>query len=276
MATFAWIKNMLKERGVAFEELRHRPALTAQEVAQSEHVSGHRLAKVVVAIADGRPVELILPASRRVVLDRVRELLAASAIRLASEAEMDRIFTDCETGAIPPLRHWKDVTVLMDASMSHAKDLVFQAGTHEDAIRLKFEVWLALVSPRVESFAVLEHQSSEAAFEDREDMGADRSPRTSTAKAEESNRESGQPGGGKGRVDIVGHSGVYPGSGPFPEGAAAVRTPAEFVHGQRDAEGREVEGGSGLRFTDDRNLLAGESPPSSPARPRKYSEKERS
>ena len=66
MATPNWIKNMLEKRGVAYEERHHRVAFTAQEVAQSEHVSGDCLAKVVVVIADGRPVELILPASRRV------------------------------------------------------------------------------------------------------------------------------------------------------------------------------------------------------------------
>jgi Ala-tRNA(Pro) deacylase len=151
---------MLEQRGVAYDELHHRVAFTAQEVAQSEHVSGHRLAKVVVVMADSRPVELILPASRRVVLDRVAKLLDADHVRLASEAEMDRIFTDCQTGAIPPLRHWKGVAVLMDASMSNARDLVFQAGTHEDAIRLRFPDWLALVNPRVECFAEPDHGPS--------------------------------------------------------------------------------------------------------------------
>jgi Ala-tRNA(Pro) deacylase len=269
MATAAWIKDMLEKRGVAYEELHHRVAFTAQEVAQSEHISGDHLAKVVVIIADGRPVELILPASRRVVLDRVEKLLGADAIRLASEAEMERIFTDCETGAIPPLRHWKDVTVLMDASMSNARDLVFQAATHEDAIRLNFHDWLALVKPRVEFFAEPEHASSPATFADRGDVGTERSGRRAKTLAHESKRESGQPGGGQGRIEVVGHSGVYPGSGPYPERGADVRTPGEFVHGQRDEEGREVEGGSGLIYLDEGILLGGEAlPRSSPTQAR--------
>jgi Ala-tRNA(Pro) deacylase len=162
MSAAAWIKDMLEKRGVAYEEMHHRAAFTAQEVAQSEHISGDSLAKVVVVVADGQPVELILPASRRVVLDRVRELLGASEIRLASEAEMEQIFTDCETGAIPPLRHWKDVAVLMDASISCAHELVFQAGTHEDAICLNFQDWIGLVNPRVEFFSEPEHRSARA------------------------------------------------------------------------------------------------------------------
>ena len=160
MATAAWIKTIMEKRGIPYEELHHREVFTAQEVAQSEHISGHRLAKVVVVLADGRPVELIVPASRRVVLDRVREVLGAGEVRLASEAEMDRIFTDVETGAIPALRHWKDVEVLMDPAMRVEGDIVLHGGTHQDVIRLQYEDWFALVGPRVEAISEPEHAPS--------------------------------------------------------------------------------------------------------------------
>lgn len=94
----------------------------------------------------------------------------------------------------------------MDASMSNARDLVFQAGTHENAIRLKFHDWFALVNPRVEFFAVPEHASSDAGLEDREDVGTERSGRAAKPRPEGPMRESGQPGGGRGRIDVVEHS----------------------------------------------------------------------
>ncbi len=89
-------------------------------------------------------------------------------------------------------------------------------------------------------------------------------------RAEELKREGGQPGGGQGRIDVVGHSGVHPGSGPYPEGDVPVRTLGEFVHGQRDEAGHEVEGGSELIYLKEQwILLGGETPPSSgpPHRP---------
>jgi hypothetical protein len=76
-------------------------------------------------------------------------------------------------------------------------------------------------------------------------------------------RESGRPGGGRGRTDKVGRTGVYPASGPLPPGEAEVRTPESFVHGQRNAEGREVEGGSELTMLDKDTLLGGATPPPS-------------
>jgi Ala-tRNA(Pro) deacylase len=169
MATAPWIKNMLDLRGIPYEERRHRAAYTARGVARREHVGCHVVAKVVVVLADWKPVELILPADRRVVLERVRKLLGAAEIRLATEAEMDRIFTDCQSGAIPPLRHWKDVMVLVDASMGDVDDLVFQAGTHEDAIRVKFRDWSRLMRPLVESFSEPDPGSSPPPSSDRED-----------------------------------------------------------------------------------------------------------
>ena len=63
------------------------------------------------------------------------------------------------------------------------------------------------------------------------------------ASEEGSRRESGLPGGGQGRTDEVGRSGVYPGSGHWPTEAVEIRTPASFVHGQTDDEGRQVERG---------------------------------
>ena len=171
MATASWIKNELEERKVAFEELHHREVFTTQEVAQSEHVSGHRVAKVVIAMADGHPVELVLPASRRVVLEQVRQLMGAKQVRLASEAEMDRIFVDVDTGAIPPLRHWEGVEVIMDETMRVDGPIVIQGGTHRDTIQLDFNDWFEMVKPRVGAFSELDQPAAHRSFADREDMG---------------------------------------------------------------------------------------------------------
>ena len=171
MATATWIKDVLEQRGIAFEQMHHREVFTAQEVAQSEHVSGHRLAKVVVVIADGRPIELVLPASRRVILEKVQQMLGTHQVRLASEAQMDRIFNDVDTGAIPALRHWKDVEVIMDETMRVEGEIMLQGGTHQDTVRLKFSDWYNMVQPRVGAFTGLENLAGYRPFSEREDIG---------------------------------------------------------------------------------------------------------
>jgi Ala-tRNA(Pro) deacylase len=150
MAIATWVRDELEQRGVPYKECHHDEAFTAQQVAQHEHVSGHRVAKVVCVMADGRPVELILPASRRVLLDWVRELLGARNIRLATEDEMQAWFDDCEVGALPALRHWRGVEMVADGNLETEGDILILGGTHRDAVRMKFDDWFAVVEPRVE------------------------------------------------------------------------------------------------------------------------------
>jgi Ala-tRNA(Pro) deacylase len=153
MATPLWVWKALGRRGIPYEELRHRPAYTARQVARREHVSAGRVAKVVLVLADGRPVELVLPANRRVNLEKVRAALGAREVRLASEAEVARVFTECEVGAAPALRHWAGVDVLMDRSLTVVGPILLQAGTHEDAVRLNFRDWYEMVRPQVAAFS---------------------------------------------------------------------------------------------------------------------------
>jgi Ala-tRNA(Pro) deacylase len=147
-----WIKSMLQKRGVAFEECSHPDVYTAQQLASAEHISGHRVAKVVVVLADEHLVELVLPATRHVDLKMVRQVLGVEEVRLASESEMEKFFPGCEVGAVPPLHHWSGVPVLMDAAMKVEGIIIFQAGTHREAVRLNFADWFEIVQPRVAQF----------------------------------------------------------------------------------------------------------------------------
>ena len=261
MATTDWIKSTLTEHRVPYEELHHRVAFTAQEVAQSEHISGHHVAKVVIVLVDDRPVQLVLPASRRVALSQVAKLLGAAAVRLASEMEISQIFTECEPGAVPPLRHWNTVPLIMDASMATRGDIAFQAGTHEAVIRLNFRDWFRLVAPLLGWFTEPEQSARHDSGSAQKSAEGAEWAASSAILAEEARRQSGLPGGGKKRVEVVKPSGVYPASGPFPEGNAAVRAPGQFVHGQFDDHGREVEGGSGLTYLGKSVLLGGRNEP---------------
>lgn len=161
MTTPRWVPETLHEHGVAFEELHHADAYTAQELAHREHCSGHHVAKVVVAIADGQPILIVVPASRRVLLDEARQALNAAEIRLATEAEMAKVFPDCQPGAVPPLRHWPEVAVLMDRSLESSETILFNAGTHTDALRVRFYDWYRLVNPLVGLFSEAEHPATD-------------------------------------------------------------------------------------------------------------------
>lgn len=75
--------------------------------------------------------------------------------------------------------------------------------------------------------------------------------------AADARRESGMPGGGAGRRDEVGPTGVYPMSGGIPPGKhPEIRTPAAWGQGERGAKGYDDAGGSQLIWRDGQ-LLGG-------------------
>jgi len=153
MSSLSWVKEMLDHSELHYERRTHPEAYTAKEVAAAEHMDPSWVAKVVVVMADNSPLILVLSADRYVVMEAVREAVNAESIRLASEEELKRFFFDCEVGTMPPLRHWRSMGVLMDRTLRRKGDILFQSGTHRDAIKINFDDWFRLVRPCVESFS---------------------------------------------------------------------------------------------------------------------------
>ncbi len=146
------LEAYFREHGVRYEVTPHPEAITAQEVAEVEHVSGHLVAKVVMADADGRLVMLVLPAPARVDLVRLRHGLRAKTVRLAREEEFAGVFPDCELGAMPPFGNLYQVPVYMDRRLADRTQIVFNAGTHRETMTITAADYHRLVQPSILEF----------------------------------------------------------------------------------------------------------------------------
>jgi Ala-tRNA(Pro) deacylase len=147
------LENYLRDNRVPFEIHHHPTAFTAQELAASEHTPGKMVAKVVMVLADGELVMLALPAPYQADLDRVSRVLEATEVRLAHEDEFAPAFPDCEVGAMPAFGNLYDIPVYVDEALAEDETIVVQAGTHTDALRLKYADFERLVEPTVAGFA---------------------------------------------------------------------------------------------------------------------------
>jgi Ala-tRNA(Pro) deacylase len=72
---------------------------------------------------------------------------------LATEQEFSSLFPDCELGAMPPFGSLYNLPVYVDESLAADEAIVFNAGTHRDAIRMRYDDFVRLAKPRVCSFA---------------------------------------------------------------------------------------------------------------------------
>jgi Ala-tRNA(Pro) deacylase len=141
------IRRFVETRGIGFTPIHHRIAYTAQEEAAATHVPGREWAKTVVCMADGQPVLVMVTAYDHVDLDAVRTATGAKAVRLATETEFRSLYPDCETGAMAPFGPLYGQRVLVDETLTHDEEITFHAGTHADAIRMRYDDFAELVHP---------------------------------------------------------------------------------------------------------------------------------
>lgn len=153
MAIPSTITEFLERRGTAYTVVTHPTAFTAQEEAAVTHVPGRLWAKTVVCFADEKPVLAVLPAPFSVDFDRLRKLTGESALRLAAEEEMEPLYPDCERGAMPPLGPLYGQRVFVDKSLTSDPEILFNAGSHVEAIRMRYQDFADLVKPVVGEFA---------------------------------------------------------------------------------------------------------------------------
>ncbi len=135
------VRRYLESEGVPYSVLPHSPRYTAQETAQSAHISGKHFAKTVVLDVpheEGTPghVLAVVPANEKVDLARLGERLG-TPVQMATEDEISRLFPELEIGAIPPLGALAQLPVIADECLAHASWIVFHGGNLTDLIEMR-------------------------------------------------------------------------------------------------------------------------------------------
>jgi len=156
MGVPARLIDFLNRSKVRYEVLHHPEAFTAQELAAIEHVKGRSHAKVVMVKAEGEVLMAVLPADLRIDLEKL-EKATGRKTALATEADFRALFPDCAVGTMPPFGELYGVPVYLDASLTDAERIVFEAGTHSDAIRMRYADYARVAKSTIADFAVKMH-----------------------------------------------------------------------------------------------------------------------
>ena len=153
MSVVPTVQEFLRRASVPYTVFPHQRAYSAQEEAAVTHVPGRDWAKVVVCFVDGRPIQAVVPADLIVDLDRLAIVAQAGSIRLASEDELRWLYPDCERGAMPPFGPLYRQEVYADEALADEDEVVFNGGTHGDAIRMRYDDFARVAKPIVGRFA---------------------------------------------------------------------------------------------------------------------------
>ena len=141
------IHDELTEAGVPFTTHQHTAAYTAQMMAAEEHVSGKRVAKPVIVATDKGYAMCVVPANRKLDLDKAGKALRAREIRLADEKEMASLFPDMEVGAEAPFGERFGMATLVDHRLIEGDQIAFQADSHRQTIHMNTGDFVRVTSP---------------------------------------------------------------------------------------------------------------------------------
>lgn len=147
------LKAFLDSNDIEYRVVPHAIAYTAQEVADTAHISGDEVAKTVIVNVDGEMAMAVLPASYYLVANRLRDAIGAREVAIAAENEFASRFPGCEIGAMPPFGNLYDMPVYVDENLAEDEKIAFNAGSHSELIQLLYKDFERLVQPKVLGFA---------------------------------------------------------------------------------------------------------------------------
>jgi Ala-tRNA(Pro) deacylase len=148
------IRDYLQSHRVWFETLLHPPVPSASRVAQRLHVSGRSVAKSVLVKCGQRFVLAVLPATSRIDWERLAEVVPGEPLSLASEDDAERVFGDCERGALPPFGRLYGLTTIVDASLAGGPEIIFVANCRHEGMRMRYRDFETVEAPIRARFAI--------------------------------------------------------------------------------------------------------------------------
>ena len=135
MAIAIALQQYLADHGVKYDLVTHAPTLSAMRTAEACHVRGDCVAKAVVVKEHGGYLLVVIPASHRLRLDDLAELLNRE-VELATEQELEGVFQDCARGAVPPVGAAYGLRMVVDDRIAGQSEIYFEGGDHATLVHV--------------------------------------------------------------------------------------------------------------------------------------------
>jgi len=146
------LTEALRREHVSYELVPHRHTETAMAEAKALHLDPSQVAKTLILKTPFGYVRAVLRAPDRLDLDKARFALGTPDVELANEVDLVGAYPEFELGAAPPVGGPSD-RVLVDTRVFDDTFVVFEAGTHDESIRLRPGELLSIAEAEVADLA---------------------------------------------------------------------------------------------------------------------------
>jgi Ala-tRNA(Pro) deacylase len=153
------LMRALRREHVSYELFPHRHTETALAEAEVLREDPHRVAKTLILRTSFGYVRAVLRAVDRLDLEKARFALGTDEVELANEEDLVGAYPEFELGAVPPVGGAYD-RVLVDPRLFDSTFVLFDAGTHDESVRLHTGDLLSLAEAEIADLAQ-EHREQE-------------------------------------------------------------------------------------------------------------------
>lgn len=143
MAPARTVTEFLEREGIDHRILPHPATASSRDSAEAAHVPEDHIAKAVVVEDPQGTAMVVIPASHWLRLDTLNSRLDREFV-LAPEGELDRLFPDCASGAVPPVGVAYGMETLLDENLTSLARVFFEAGDHESLFEVSGQDFLKL------------------------------------------------------------------------------------------------------------------------------------
>ena len=154
MAIPAKLKQFLMQQKIKAKVLKHEKAYTAQEVAAAQHVPGKQMVKSVLVKTNKGFILAVLPAIHLIDFAKLKKVAKVSQVSLGNEKDIAKAMPGFEVGAAPPFGALFELPMVVDKALSEDVEIVFNAGTHTDSIKMRYADYAKVVKPVLGEFGI--------------------------------------------------------------------------------------------------------------------------
>ena len=147
------VLNHLKKSKTPHEIIEHKTVFTAYDLAQTLREKLSNIAKTLFIKVDKEYKVIVIPAHYRLDIQKLKKLLKAKKISIASEKDMQKQLK-VKPGALSPFGSVYKVGVVVDKSLEKLQKAIFKAGSFTESFRMKVKDFIKLEQPVVGRFVV--------------------------------------------------------------------------------------------------------------------------
>lgn len=143
----------VKRHNLAYKEVEHKTVFTAYDLGQTLKTRLEEIAKTLLVKTDSGYMLVVLRASDRLNLGKLKKLLSAKKISIARERDMASQLR-VKPGALTAFGNLHKLPTVIEQKLTRVPQALFPSGSFEHSLMIKVKDFLALEKPRRGSFSV--------------------------------------------------------------------------------------------------------------------------